>query len=105
MKNSIFLSERNVHLVLQGGNVTGSFEEGYYYNEESMYINEADAILKFCKFVDKVGGCGPINIQELWFAFNNPTTHDGKQIVKKWETKFAEIRKLTSESISQKVVR
>ena len=85
------LSERNVHLILDGGRTTGSFEEGYYYNEESMYINEADEILSFCKFVDGVGGCGPINIQPLWRAFCNPNTVESKTTIEYWKSKFAEL--------------
>ncbi len=86
------LSERNIHLILDGGRITGSFEEGYYYNEEAMYINEADEILSFCKFVDEVGGCGPINIQELWFAFKNPETDSAKDTISFWKKKFASFR-------------
>jgi len=98
MKNKQ-LSERNVHLILDGGRTTGSFEEGYYYKEESMYINEADEILSFCKFLDEVGGCGPINIQGLWSAFNNleATSYliDGmlpKEYVNYWKNKFEQIK-------------
>lgn len=92
MKNPIILSERNVHLVLDGGRTTGSYEEGYYYKEESMYIDEADGIFKFCKFLDEVGGCGPRNIQDLWFAFNNPTTDKSKEIVSHWKEVFDSLK-------------
>ena len=88
------LSERNVELILDGGRITGSFEEGFFCKEESMYINEADEILSFCKFLDEVGGCGPINIHELYFAFNNQESDTAKKVISHWKTKFSELRKL-----------
>ncbi len=91
MKNKP-LSERNVHLILDGGRTTGSFEEGYYYKEESMYINEADEMLSFCKFLDEVGGCGPINIQPLWNAFCNPNMESSKITIEHWKNKFEQIK-------------
>ena len=97
-KMNDILSERNVHLILDGGRITGSFEEGFFCKEESMYINEADQILSFCKFLDEVGGCGPINIQGLWRAFNNleSTSYviDGmfpKEYVNYWKNEFAKL--------------
>jgi hypothetical protein len=89
------LSERNAHLILEGGRITGTYEEGYYYNEESMYIDEADTILEFCKWIDsEVGGCGRANIKELWYAFNNNDAVSAI-IVSKWKEKFAELRSHT----------
>ena len=90
MKNNN-LSERNVLLILDGGRITGSFEEGFFCKEENMYINEADEILSFCKFLDEVGGCGPINIQPLWRAFCNPNTVESKTTIEYWKSQFAEL--------------
>ena len=38
------LSDRNKSLLLQGAKTTGSFVEGYYYIEESLYINESESL-------------------------------------------------------------
>ena len=95
MKNKQ-LSSRNVDLILSGGNVTGTFTEGYYYNEERMYVDEADTIFEFCKWIDdEVGGCGPINIQELWSSFNNPNTEKSKETISHWKKRFAQLRSYT----------
>ena len=88
------LSERNVFLILDGGRITGSFEEGFFCKEESMYINEADEILSFCKFLDEVGGCGPINIQHLWSAFCWPEDPVSKMTVEHWKNEFAKYKNL-----------
>jgi len=67
------LGERNILLISQGVKVTGSFEEGYYYSEESMYVSEADEIFRFCKWVDKeIGGGSSYNMEILFKAFKNP---------------------------------
>ena len=41
MKKHTKLSERTKTLLLMGAKQTGSFIDGYYYIEESLYIDEA----------------------------------------------------------------
>ena len=73
MKNIEYLSSRNKDLLLMGAKQTGSFVEGYYYIEESLYINESDKLYAFCEWIDnEIGGAGPINIDMLWLGFNYP---------------------------------
>ena len=77
------LSDRNKSLLLQGAKTTGSFVEGYYYIEESLYINESESLYKFCEWIDnEIGGAGPINIQDLWYAFNHPQEQFSKNVAK-----------------------
>ena len=67
------LSELNQHLILDGAKITGTFTEGYQYSEESFYVNEAEEIYQFCKWIDvEVGGASRYNIVMLWDAFKNP---------------------------------
>ena len=73
MKNIEYLSSRNKDLLLMGAKQTGSFLEGYYYIEESLYINEADELYAFCEYIEnEIGGAGPINIDMLWLGFKYP---------------------------------
>lgn len=67
-----------------GARTTGSFLEGYYYFEESLYINEADELYEFCKWIDEeIGGAGPINIDMLWLGFKYPESeYFAKEIAK-----------------------
>ena len=80
------LSERNVHLILDGGRNTGSFYEGI--RTDQLYADECEDIVEFCKFLDDVGGCGPINIQPLWNAFCNPGASSSKDTVRYWMNEF-----------------
>ena len=67
------LGTRNVILLCQGLKATGTFEEGYYYIEESLYVNEADEIFDFCEWADKnVGGGSERNMEILYKAFKFP---------------------------------
>ena len=73
MENIEYLSSRNKDLLLMGAKTTGSFLEGYYYIEESLYINEAESLYAFCEWIDnEIGGAGPINIDMLWLGFKYP---------------------------------
>jgi len=73
MENIKYLSSRNKDLLLMGAKQTGSFLEGYYYIEESLYINESDEIYAFCEYIEnEIGGAGPINIDMLWLGFKYP---------------------------------
>lgn len=61
-------------LLLLGAKTTGSFVEGYYYAEEDLYVDEAEELYAFCKWIDKeIGGASKFNIDTLWLAFKNPT--------------------------------
>jgi len=67
------LSNRNKSLLLDGAKTTGSFTEGYYYIEESLYVDEADELHTFCMWIDnQIGGAGPANIETLWLGFKYP---------------------------------
>jgi|TARA_B110000459_G_scaffold192782_1_gene230405 hypothetical protein len=69
----IKLSSRNKDLLLMGAKTTGSFLEGYYYIEESLYVNDADSLHSFCTWIDDIiGGAGPNNIDTLWLGFKYP---------------------------------
>jgi len=73
MENIKYLSSRNKDLLLMGAKQTGSFLEGYYYIEESLYINESDELYAFCEYIEnEIGGAGPINIDMLWLGFKYP---------------------------------
>lgn len=67
------LSKRNRSLLLDGAKTTGSFVEGYYYIEESLYCDEATELYSFCEWIDNIiGGAGPANISTLWLGFKYP---------------------------------
>lgn len=73
MKKHTKLSSRNKTLLLMGAKTTGSFLEGYYYIEESLYIDEAASLHSFCTWIDDIiGGAGPVNIDMLWLGFKYP---------------------------------
>jgi len=73
MKKHTKLSSRNKTLLLMGAKTTGSFTEGYYYIEESLYLDEADELHTFCMWIDnQIGGAGPVNIDMLWLGFKYP---------------------------------
>ena len=92
MNTKLNLSERNKDLLLLGAKTTGSFLEGYYYVEESLYIDESDSLYEFCKYIEnEIGGAGPINIQDLWFAFNHPQDKDGQDIANHWKKEMERI--------------
>ena len=69
-----YLRTTSKELLLLGAKTTGSFVEGYYYVEENLYIDEAEELHAFCKWIDnEIGGAGWSNIDTLWLAFKNPT--------------------------------
>tara|TARA_Y100000361_G_C11065998_1_gene293052 strand:- start:197 stop:490 length:294 start_codon:yes stop_codon:yes gene_type:complete len=86
------LSERNVFLILDGGRNTGSFYEGI--RTDQLLQSDYEDILEFCKFLDEVGGCGPINIQHLWSAFCWPEDPVSKMTVEHWKNEFAKYKNL-----------
>jgi len=43
------------------------------------------------EFLDEVGGCGPINIQELWHAYKVPCRETLK-VVDYWKAEFAKYK-------------
>ena len=82
------LGNRNVSLISMGVKATGSFEEGYYYVEEELYIDEADDIFEFCLWVDgEIGGGSSHNMEILFKAFKNP--EDEKAVAAAMEIKKA----------------
>ena len=81
MKNYQDLSNRNIELLLTGAKTTGNFTDGYCYIEESLYISEADELLKFCEWIDEnIGGAGINNINKLWLHFKYPENNTFKVI-------------------------
>ena len=48
------LSNRNKELLLNGAKTTGSFTEGYYYIEESLYGDEANELYSFCEWIESI---------------------------------------------------
>ena len=92
MNTKLNLSERNKDLLLMGAKTTGSFTEGYHYVYESLYIDEADSLYAFCEWIEnKIGGAGPINIQDLWYSFNHPEEQFSKNVAKHWKEQMDKI--------------
>ena len=86
------LSEYNVELILDGGRNTGSFYEGLRFDK--VFLDDYDEIAQFCNWLDKeVGGCGPINIQDLWHAYKVPCRETLK-VVDYWKAEFAKYKNL-----------
>jgi hypothetical protein len=91
------LGERNVLLISQGVKVTGSFEEGYFYSEESFYVNEADDIFEFCLWVDKeIGGGSSHNMELLFKAFKNPEDKKAVDAAMSIKHQISRIRSITN---------
>jgi len=87
------LSERSKILILEGARVTGTFTEGFSYSYEQFYVDEADEMSEFCKWVDEnIGGGGRNNIETLFLAFKNPTNKEYQQFVKELKQKIDEIK-------------
>ena len=87
------LSERYVDIILDGGRNTGSFVEGLRH--DLLMLDDYDTIIQFCKFLDEeVGGCGPINIQPLWEAFNKPYSDYSYMTIELWKEKFEKIKQI-----------
>jgi len=59
--------------LLRGAKQTGSFKEGLMMVEEELLVSEPWQLIEdFCIWLDEeVGGAGPVNIEQLWLAFNN----------------------------------
>lgn len=47
------IGERNYALLSIGIKMTGSYKEGYYFAEESLYIGEAETIYNFLCWVEE----------------------------------------------------
>ena len=67
------LGIRTITLLSQGLKATGTFEEAYFYVEESLYCDEASIIFDFCEWADKnVGGGSENNMEIIYGAFRFP---------------------------------
>lgn len=87
------LGIKNTTLLLMGAKTTGTFREAYSYVEEELYVDEADTIFDFCKYIDKkIGGAGRNNIEQLFEAFINPSNKDAVKISTKVRDKITEIK-------------
>ena len=92
----IQLSKRNQDILLMGANSTGTFVEGYYYNEEMMYISEAEELFNFASWIDtRIGGAGVANIKTLWLGFKYPENevytqacNEVKEMIQKFKIKY-----------------
>lgn len=89
------ISEANARLLCFGAKQTGSFLGAYCYVEESLYINEAEELYKFCEFIDnEVGGASMNNIVILFRAYKNPTDPTLKNFVEGLKADIKEIKDL-----------
>jgi len=89
------LSECRVYQLLNGMKTYGNAQDAANSVQESFYINEAQLIFDFCKWIDnEIGGCGPINIQELWAAFHNQSDEQSWRLINYWKTKLAKYKNL-----------
>ena len=97
MKKYTKLSSKNKTLLLMGAKTTGSFLEGYYYIEESLYVNEADSLHSFCTWIDDIiGGAGPANIDALWLGFKYPENDSFSLACKEIQTRIQAIMSYAS---------
>jgi hypothetical protein len=86
------LSIRNKTLLLFAN--SGTFVERYDEIVESLYMDEADEIFEFCKFIDeKVGGAGYVNIDTLFLAFKNPEDKGLQEFVNVLRKKILELKR------------
>jgi hypothetical protein len=89
------LSEANARLLCFGAKQTGSFLEAYGYVEESLYIDEAPELYKFCEYLDnEVGGASMHNIVILYRAYKNPTDPTLKAFVQGIKDQINEINEM-----------
>ncbi len=66
------LGDRNYTLLARGAKTTGDYLEGFYMVEEDMYIDEADHIREYCKWLkDNDKGMGWGNYEERFAEFLN----------------------------------
>jgi len=85
---------RELELLLRGAKMTGTFVEGLEYIYEDLYVSDdVDHLQKFCEFLDnEIGGAGPANIQELYFAFGNQDIPHCQEIISHWKEKLAKYK-------------
>jgi hypothetical protein len=61
-------------LLLHGAGTMGTFVQGYYFVEESLYARDAKELYGFCLWIDEnIGGAGSATIDMLFSAFKNPS--------------------------------
>ena len=88
------LSEKRVFQLLDGAKTFGNLTDACSRYQEDFYIDEAENLFAFAKWIDiEVGGVGPINIQELWKAFNVPCRESFK-IRDYWKSEFNKYKNL-----------
>jgi len=89
------LSEKRVFQLLDGAKTFGNLTDACSRYQEDFYIDEAENLFEFAKWIDDyVGGVGPINIQQLWAAFHNQSDEQHWRIINYWKTKFNQIKNL-----------
>ena len=87
---------RTLELLLRGAKMTGSFTEAFNYIYEDLYVSEdTDHLRRFCDFLEnEIGGAGPANIEDLYFAFGNQDIPHCQEIISHWKEKLAYINNL-----------
>ena len=82
---------RTLELLLRGAKTTGSFTEGLNYIYEDLYVDEDIMHLQsFCNWLDtEIGGAGPSNIEDLYFAFGNQDIPFCQELIKSHKEKIA----------------
>mgnify|MGYP005636633407 FL=1 len=82
---------RALELLLRGAKMTGTFVEGLQYIYEDLYTtDDIDHLEKFCTWLDmEIGGAGPANIEDLYFAFGNQDSPHAQYVISHWKEKLA----------------
>jgi hypothetical protein len=89
-----YLSERTIALLFVYSMST--MVERYLFAEESLYMDEADEIYNFCKWIDdEIGGCSSRNIQMLFKAYKNPNDELAQAEAQKLKGEIERIKNLT----------
>jgi hypothetical protein len=87
------LGSRNALLLSEGAKTCGTFVEGFYYVEESVYVNEHETLHKFCHWIDEeIGGGSERNLEILFQAFINPKNNEAMDFAMNLKSKIAEIK-------------
>jgi len=82
-------------LLLHGASTLGNFTDGYSFVEESLQINHANELFKFCKWVDEnIGGASAYNIDMLFSAFKNPENQELRQQATVLANRIQSIRRM-----------
>ncbi|QDP50115.1 MAG: hypothetical protein Unbinned4311contig1001_5 [Prokaryotic dsDNA virus sp.] len=88
------LGDRNYTLLATGAKTTGDYVEGFYMVEEQMYIDEADHVLEYCKWLkDNDKGMGWGNYEERFAEFLKSSESVSDKIDREVEEDLAKMKK------------